>query len=292
MNRILFFTLIIGSLLWPLTPVCAQEPSSPTHTVQPGEILLGIAASYAVPPIEIIQRNHLSDPDFIYPGQVLELPTQVELNHKYVTHPVQPGETLNSIAQTYGLTLTILQTYNAIPDLNSIIPGQVLYLPSASLPATTMTTTFTPSATIAPEPIISSETTRNSLASPIDEHIIVDLSEQRTYAYEKDRLVYEFIVSTGQPDRETAVGTYQIQNKLSVAYGYTWGLEMPHWLGLYWAGHLQNGFHALPVLPDGSRLWAGFLGRPVSYGCIILDIEDAETLYNWADIGTVVVIQP
>jgi lipoprotein-anchoring transpeptidase ErfK/SrfK len=35
-------------------------------------------------------------------------------------------------------------------------------------------------------------------------------------------------------------------------------------------------------------LWADILGRPASYGCIILDLRDAETLYNWAEEGVVV----
>jgi len=32
------------------------------------------------------------------------------------------------------------------------------------------------------------------------------------------------------------------------------------------------------------------LGRPASYGCIILTLEDAETLYYWAEDGVVVEI--
>jgi lipoprotein-anchoring transpeptidase ErfK/SrfK len=67
---------------------------------------------------------------------------------------------------------------------------------------------------------------------------------------------------------------------------------MPYWMGIYWAGHLQNGFHALPVRADGSVLWDGYLGTPVSYGCIILSTADAAALYQWAQVGTPVTIQP
>jgi hypothetical protein len=66
---------------------------------------------------------------------------------------------------------------------------------------------------------------------------------------------------------------------------------MPNWLGIYWAGGLENGIHALPILPSGARLWAGFLGRPISYGCVVLGEYESELLYNWADIGTPVEIQ-
>jgi hypothetical protein len=66
---------------------------------------------------------------------------------------------------------------------------------------------------------------------------------------------------------------------------------MPYWLGIYWAGSLENGIHALPILPSGQRLWQGYLGTPVSYGCVILGTIEAQTLYNWAEVGTPVVIQ-
>jgi lipoprotein-anchoring transpeptidase ErfK/SrfK len=32
------------------------------------------------------------------------------------------------------------------------------------------------------------------------------------------------------------------------------------------------------------------LGRPASYGCIILGVEEARTLYSWAEVGVTVVI--
>ena len=47
--------------------------------------------------------------------------------------------------------------------------------------------------------------------------------------------------------------------------------------------------HALPIL-NGTTLWGGLLGSPVSYGCVVLDTANAEALFNWADIGTPVEI--
>jgi len=61
---------------------------------------------------------------------------------------------------------------------------------------------------------------------------------------------------------------------------------MPYWLGIYWAGSLQNGIHALPIGPGGQIMWAGYLGRRVSYGCVILSTQNAATLFNWAPVGT------
>lgn len=43
--------------------------------------------------------------------------------------------------------------------------------------------------------------------------------------------------------------------------------------------------------PVEQRLWIGSLGRPASFGCIILGIPAAEMLYNLAEVGVVVVIE-
>jgi len=63
-------------------------------------------------------------------------------------------------------------------------------------------------------------------------------------------------------------------------------------MGIYWSGQLENGIHALPILPSGKILWDGYLGQRVSYGCVILSTTAAKTLYDWAEIGTPVKILP
>ena len=121
-------------------------------------------------------------------------------------------------------------------------------------------------------------------------YILVDISEQHMYVYEGDALIWSFVASTGM-NNATRTGTFAVQSKIPNAYGATWNIWMPNWLGIYWAGGLENGIHALPILPGGARLWAGFLGRPISYGCVVLSEYDSELLYYWAEIGTPVEIQ-
>ena len=120
-------------------------------------------------------------------------------------------------------------------------------------------------------------------------YILVDISEQHMYVYENDALVFSFIASTGIGN-STRVGTFAVQTKLPTAYASTWNLWMPSWLGIYYSHGLENGIHALPILSNGATLWAGFLGSPVSYGCVVLDTYDAQVLYDWADMGTPVEI--
>jgi lipoprotein-anchoring transpeptidase ErfK/SrfK len=121
-------------------------------------------------------------------------------------------------------------------------------------------------------------------------YILVDISEQHMYVYENDGLIYSFVASTGI-NNATRVGTFAVQSKIPNAYGATWNIWMPSWLGIYWSHGLENGIHALPILPNGAALWEGYLGRPVSYGCVVLGTYEAQVLYDWAEIGTPIEIQ-
>jgi len=120
--------------------------------------------------------------------------------------------------------------------------------------------------------------------------IEVNLSTFRAIAWEGNRQVYNFLIAHGEPGRATAPGNYRILDKIPMAYASTWGLKMPYWMGIYWAGNLENGFHALPINRYGQKMWAGYLGRRVTYGCIVLGDEDARKLYEWAEVGIPVYI--
>jgi lipoprotein-anchoring transpeptidase ErfK/SrfK len=121
-------------------------------------------------------------------------------------------------------------------------------------------------------------------------YILVDISEQHLYAYEGEELVYSFVASTGI-ENSTRVGTFSVLDKIPNAYASTWDLWMPNWLGIYYSGNLENGIHALPILSNGVQLWGGFLGSPISFGCVVLGVYESQLLYEWADIGTPVEIR-
>jgi len=121
-------------------------------------------------------------------------------------------------------------------------------------------------------------------------YILVDISEQHMYVYDGDTVIYSFVASTGM-NNATRAGTFAVQSKIPNAYGSTWNIWMPNWLGIYWAGGLENGIHALPILPSGATLWEGYLGRPISYGCVVLGTYESSLLYDWAEIGTTVEIR-
>lgn len=123
-----------------------------------------------------------------------------------------------------------------------------------------------------------------------NKYILVDISEQHMYVYEGDLIIYSFVASTGM-DNATRVGSFNVLDKIPTAYGATWDLWMPNWLGIYWSGSLENGIHALPILSNGTQLWAGYLGTPISFGCVVLGVYESQLLYDWAEVGTPVDIQ-
>jgi hypothetical protein len=123
-----------------------------------------------------------------------------------------------------------------------------------------------------------------------NKYILIDISDQYMYAYEGDTLVFDFLASTGM-NNATSTGSFKVLNKIPSAYGSTWNIWMPNWLGIYWSAGLENGIHGLPVLPNGSLLWEGFLGTPISYGCVVIGTHESEMLYDWAEVGTPVDIQ-
>lgn len=174
-------------------------------------------------------------------------------------------------------------TYTAIP---TNLPLETSLPPVTETPGSmTMEIVDDPSAPAGVEPVDPAVPSYGG-----SKYILVDISDQYMYVYEADSLIYSFVASTGIGN-STRVGTFAVQSKIPNAYGSTWNIWMPNWLGIYWSHGLENGIHALPILSNGATLWEGFLGRPVSYGCVVLGTYDSQLLYDWAEIGTPVEIQ-
>ena len=119
----------------------------------------------------------------------------------------------------------------------------------------------------------------------------VSLSRFRVTAFENHEPIRDFLVCIGRPSHPTRTGRFTVQSKHDLAYGSAWDLYMPDWIGIYWAGGTENGFHSLPTLSNGQTLWAGALGTRCSFGCIVTGTADGEWLYDFVDIGTVVIIE-
>ena len=179
---------------------------------------------------------------------------------------VQSGDRLTTIAEKFGMPPGLIAEQNLDVDLNQLQVGQELVIPRQEV--------LTPYETVP------------------GKRVEISIPEQRLRVYENDALIHDWPCSTGKKDSPTYAGEFQVLTKEELAYASQWDLEMPHFIGIYRAGgDTYNGIHALPILANGQRLWAGNLGSRASFGCIILGIEEAETLFNWVELGVPVVIR-
>ncbi len=111
--------------------------------------------------------------------------------------------------------------------------------------------------------------------------IVVDLSEQRLYAYEDNLLLKSFLVSTGLPGMDTQAGTFMISQKI-----YSKLYSGPDY---YLPNTLWNMRFDGPRLLHGAY-WHNNFGHRMSHGCVNISYPDAEWLYNASPVGTRVIV--
>ncbi|HEY5983674.1 MAG TPA: L,D-transpeptidase family protein [Anaerolineales bacterium] len=109
--------------------------------------------------------------------------------------------------------------------------------------------------------------------------IDVNLSQQMVYAYAGDTIVNSFLVSTGTYLTPTVTGKYKIWVKLrySDMSGADYYLPNVPFIMYFYKDYGLHGTY-----------WHSNFGTPMSHGCVNLSIPDAEWLYNFSSVGTVV----
>ena len=128
-----------------------------------------------------------------------------------------------------------------------------------------------------------------------NKRIKISLKDQKMQAYEDGKLKWDWVASTGIASSPTSPGVFQIQTHEPMAYAANWDLYMPSFMGIYRPVPDQafmNGFHGFPSRDKKQILWTRNLGKPITYGCILIDSKNAKLLYDWAEEGVVVEITP
>lgn len=76
--------------------------------------------------------NNIANPNLIYAGDTLIVPTSDPSSNITQIYVVQYGDTLSKIAQEYGTTVATLASINNIQNVNLIYVGQIIKIPSYS----------------------------------------------------------------------------------------------------------------------------------------------------------------
>ena len=108
----------------------SSSSSLTIYKVQSGDTLSEIAARYGTTVNELVNLNEISNPNLIYPGEVLRIRGNVSgsSSASVATYTVQSGDTLSEIAARYGTTVNELVNLNEINNPNLIYTGEILRL--------------------------------------------------------------------------------------------------------------------------------------------------------------------
>lgn len=118
-----------------------------------------------------------------------------------------------------------------------------------------------------------------------EKHIEVDLTNQRVYAYEGDKKVMEFVVSTGlwgwTPTGEFTIWT-KVRSQLMSGGRKEWGTyyylpNVPYVMFFY-----NDEVEKMRGFSFHGTYWHDNFGHPMSHGCINMRTEEAQMLYDWA----------
>jgi LysM repeat protein len=127
----------------PAVPAAVTTPASGAtfHDVKAGDTISRVAAKYAISQTQLIAANGLTG-GRIYLGQRLQLVPAAAAPAPAApggtTHTVAAGQTLSSIAQSYGITIKAIQDANGITDPNRVVIGTTLAIPGTSGGSTTL----------------------------------------------------------------------------------------------------------------------------------------------------------
>jgi LysM repeat protein len=199
----------------------------------------------------------------------------LRIRYQSSTYTVVSGDTGYRIATKNGIPFYQLQMANPGRDWEvNLEIGETVNLPSRDI-------------TVPLQPVP-------------DKRIVVNLDTQYLVAYQNGEPVFEWSISSGMDRAPTYPGIFQILNHDPSAIGGSYELcnsygcgqwTMNWFMGIYEVvPGLVNGFHGGVLLPNGSYLGGGNVGRPYTYGCIMSLDENALALYDWAEVGTMVEI--
>lgn len=153
----------------------------------------------------------------------------------------------------------------------------------------------------APEPI---QAAPNALAAKVEaasdvlprqsgtgKRVVFSQSEQRVWLVDADGSVNRTYKVSGSIHDNLDAGTYAVQSHTLHATAYDYASHMDYFVQFTSGKNAPIGFHDIPVSNGGTLLQTmAQLGTPLSSGCIRQARPDAIKLWQFASVGTKVVV--
>jgi len=129
--------------------------------------------------------------------------------------------------------------------------------------------------------------------------ITISLQAQRLVAYDRGRVAVDTLVTTGRPALATDIGAMRVTRKDSPwTMQSPWPKGSPEWYPdtpvrmVLWFTDNGEGLHDASWQPDATLGPGSQNGPFASHGCVHLPLAAVTTLFQWAPIGTPVVVYP
>ncbi len=120
----------------------------------------------------------------------------------------------------------------------------------------------------------------------LEKRIVVALADQSLSYFLGDYEIGNFKISSGLPNEPTPTGAYSILKKTPVIdyVGPDYEYKNTRW-NLKFIQHSPLSYYI------HGAYWHNNFGKPMSHGCINVSYANIEALYNWADVGTKVIVR-
>ena len=262
----------------------APEPVSSDATriyiVRPDDTLSTIASKFRTTTARLAEMNQRSPAASLHVGEPLRVPVvegmvfapqmgdDIPVPGKYYVHIVGDGESLASIAKAYDTSLRRTLELNHIDDGAQVKPGQRIVIPPPSY-----------ADLFADAPMGDNGVPEYSVIPTEEKWISVDLDHQRAYAWEGNKLIKRFAISSGKARTPTVTGVFRIWAKVSSqtmeggsrAAGDYYNLPNVQWVQYFYQDYSFHGAY-----------WHNNFGVPMSHGCVNMTNSDAKWLFDWA----------
>ncbi|MFA5967116.1 MAG: L,D-transpeptidase [Patescibacteria group bacterium] len=138
-----------------------------------------------------------------------------------------------------------------------------------------------------------------------EKRIEVSLADQTATLFAGPLAVAKLTISSGKTNTETPPGRYVINKKLVDVLSDAINLQLPYWMELRDLNGTYEGYglHGVPYQQVNSayyqegktydgykyysdgKLYTGYnlLGTPMSQGCVVMSIKNAQAVFSWAE---------